>query len=208
VRAKVTGVGSETKKGQCDVIKHFYCPTARFISLWRKAGKVHSVSIVSGRFSEDVPRFCRKINRLKYVVIIRTTCINIIKVCSSSSQTPSCRRRGAPISEHINGLGKLCSRVPTGPETKNYCSGEGHQQITAPVLKKVRIFLYRVHLWIKYDSHNKQRFYFPYRALNYVFIIETRCVFWKVGTKLFKLFAWTPGFKRLKQIINYSVLCL
>jgi hypothetical protein len=39
-------------------------------------------------------------------------------------------RRGGPISKHINDLGTNKNMV-MGPDTKNDCAGEGHQQFTA-----------------------------------------------------------------------------
>jgi hypothetical protein len=46
---------------------------------------------------------------------------------------PSSRRGRGPISKHVSGLGtnKVWSWVPTGPETKNDCAGEGQEQISA-----------------------------------------------------------------------------
>jgi hypothetical protein len=55
--------------------------------------------------------------------------------CSAQSghrrTNPASRRRGDPISKHINGLVKNRNMVPTGPETKSDCAGEGQQHFTA-----------------------------------------------------------------------------
>jgi hypothetical protein len=45
--------------------------------------------------------------------------------------SPSSRRKGDPISKHINTLAKNKILV-MGPETKNDCAGESQQQLTGP----------------------------------------------------------------------------
>jgi hypothetical protein len=50
-------------------------------------------------------------------------------VVDSSSQIPSFRWWGGPVSKLIRGLGTN-KNVVMGPQTKNDCAGEGRQQIT------------------------------------------------------------------------------
>jgi hypothetical protein len=66
--------------------------------------------------------------------------------CLPTETNPSSRRRGEPISKHINSLGR--TNIWSGPETKNNYAGEDQHQLTAMLCAAFveNIFLSDTHL--------------------------------------------------------------